>query len=83
MASGTTGPSHSSSHSPPPLAPERRPADPSTPSVRAASVMTSPDTPPMAAYPEGFQGDAIPIDADAVVRVVRMRLNNDEEADDG
>jgi hypothetical protein len=45
--------------------------------------MTSPDTPPMAAYPEGFQGDAIPIDADAVVRVVRMRLNNDEEADDG
>lgn len=44
--------------------------------------MTAPDTPP-AAYPEGFQGDAIPIDAEAVLRIVRMRLNYDEEADDG
>ena len=44
--------------------------------------MTSPDTPPTA-YPDGFQGDAIPIDAEAVVRVVRMRRNSDEEADDG
>lgn len=44
--------------------------------------MTSPDL-PQTNYPEGFQGDAIPISADAVLRIVRMRLNNDEEADDG
>lgn len=44
--------------------------------------MTSPDLPPTS-YPEGFQGDEIPVDAESVVRIVRMRLNSDEEADDG
>lgn len=43
---------------------------------------TAPDQPSIA-YPPGFQGNEIPIDADVVVAIVKARLNNDEEAHDG
>lgn len=43
---------------------------------------TAPDLPEVQ-YPEGFQGNEIPVDAKAVLEVVRMRLSSDEEADDG
>ncbi|KDQ20223.1 hypothetical protein BOTBODRAFT_27641 [Botryobasidium botryosum FD-172 SS1] len=42
---------------------------------------TSPNVPP-AAYPEGFQGNQIPIDGDAVAALIQQRLSLDEEADD-
>src|SRR5258706_4646429 len=42
---------------------------------------TSPQLPPKG-YPECFQGNAIPIDGDAVPRLVESRLSLDEETDD-
>jgi hypothetical protein len=42
---------------------------------------TSPDLPPKN-YPECFQGNDIPIDGDAVARLVEFRLSLEEEADD-
>jgi hypothetical protein len=42
---------------------------------------TSPDVPPVD-YPEGFQGNEIPIDGAAVARLCLERLTLSEEADD-
>ena len=42
---------------------------------------TRPDV-PQVAYPEGFQGNEIPIDGAAVARLVRERLTLAEEMDD-
>jgi len=42
---------------------------------------TRPDVPPVN-YPEGFQGNAIPIDGGAVARLCHERLTLSEEADD-
>ncbi len=42
---------------------------------------TRPDVPPVA-YPEGFQGNEIPIDGAAVAQLCRERLTLAEEADD-
>ncbi|KAH7921272.1 hypothetical protein BV22DRAFT_1096764 [Leucogyrophana mollusca] len=42
---------------------------------------TSPDTPPVA-YPEGFQGNRIPLDGKAVAKLVVDRLMLADEADD-
>ena len=39
------------------------------------------DTPPPA-YPEGFQGNEIPIDGELVAQQVHMRLSLAEEGDD-
>ncbi|CAG8723930.1 14086_t:CDS:2, partial [Acaulospora colombiana] len=41
-------------------------------------VFTSPNL-PARAYPEGFQGNKIPLDADAVIRLVEHRLGMEEE----
>ncbi|CAL1709260.1 unnamed protein product [Somion occarium] len=45
------------------------------------TAFTRPDVPPVA-YPEGFQGNKIPIDAELVARLVHERLTLQEEADD-
>lgn len=37
---------------------------------------------PAVAYPEGFQGNEIPIDGEVVARLVHMKLSLEEEADD-
>jgi len=42
---------------------------------------TSPELPPKG-YPECFQGNDIPIDGDAVARLVESRLSLEEEMDD-
>ncbi|PCH45121.1 hypothetical protein WOLCODRAFT_106109 [Wolfiporia cocos MD-104 SS10] len=42
---------------------------------------TRPDVPPVN-YPEGFQGNSIPVDGAAVARLCRERLTLSEEADD-
>jgi hypothetical protein len=42
---------------------------------------TSPLTPPRA-YPEGFQGNEIPLDAEVVAALVHERLSLSEEGDD-
>ncbi|QRV98017.1 transmembrane protein [Ceratobasidium sp. AG-Ba] len=42
---------------------------------------TSPNTPPVN-YPEGFQGSEIPIDGEAVAKLVHHRLSMNEELDD-
>jgi len=42
---------------------------------------TSPNTPPVN-YPEGFQGNEIPIDGEAVAQLVHHRLAMNEELDD-
>lgn len=42
---------------------------------------TRPDVPPVA-YPEGFQGNSIPIDGALVAELVHERLTLSEEADD-
>ncbi|CAE6492007.1 unnamed protein product [Rhizoctonia solani] len=42
---------------------------------------TSPNTPPVH-YPEGFQGSDIPIDGEAVAKLVHHRLSMSEELDD-
>lgn len=46
-----------------------------------SSIFTSPDTPPVA-YPEGFQGNEIPIDGREVARLCHERLSLADEADD-
>ncbi|CED84940.1 Glycosyltransferase AER61, uncharacterised [Phaffia rhodozyma] len=43
----------------------------------------TPATLPPVNYPEGFQGNEIPVDADVVLSLVRMKLSNEEESDDG
>jgi hypothetical protein len=45
------------------------------------SSFTSPNTPPVN-YPEGFQGNEIPIDGEAVAKLVHHRLAMNEELDD-
>lgn len=42
---------------------------------------TSPNL-PLPRYVDGFQGNDIPIDADAVIAVVMQRLSLSEEVDD-
>ncbi|KAF8608097.1 hypothetical protein BDV93DRAFT_531287 [Ceratobasidium sp. AG-I] len=42
---------------------------------------TSPNTPPVN-YPEGFQGNEIPIDGEAVAKLVHHRISMNEELDD-
>lgn len=42
---------------------------------------TSPEIPPVN-YPEGFQGEAIPIDGTAVARLCHQRLSLEDSADD-
>lgn len=37
---------------------------------------------PRVAYPEGFQGNEIPIDGEVVAKLVHRRLSLAEEADD-
>ena len=44
-------------------------------------TFTSPEIPPVN-YPEGFQGNEIPIDGTLVARVCLERLNLVDEADD-
>ena len=44
-------------------------------------TFTSPDIPPVN-YPEGFQGNEIPIDGTLVARICLERLNLVDEADD-
>lgn len=44
-------------------------------------AFTRPDVPPVA-YPEGFQGNEIPIDGSLVARICVERLSLSEEADD-
>jgi hypothetical protein len=44
-------------------------------------AFTRPDVPPVA-YPEGFQGNEIPIDGALVARLCVERLSLSEEADD-
>ena len=44
-------------------------------------AFTRPDVPPVA-YPEGFQGNEIPIDGELVARICVERLSLSEEADD-
>jgi hypothetical protein len=44
-------------------------------------AFTRPDVPPVA-YPEGFQGNEIPIDGDLVARICVERLTLSDEADD-
>ncbi|EKM56858.1 uncharacterized protein PHACADRAFT_254213 [Phanerochaete carnosa HHB-10118-sp] len=44
-------------------------------------AFTRPDVPPVA-YPEGFQGNEIPIDGELVARICVERLQLSEEADD-
>ncbi|KAI0070552.1 hypothetical protein K474DRAFT_1653669 [Panus rudis PR-1116 ss-1] len=46
-----------------------------------SQAFTRPDVPPVA-YPEGFQGNNIPIDGELVARIVHERLTLQEEADD-
>ncbi|KAG8898285.1 hypothetical protein FRB99_007545 [Tulasnella sp. 403] len=46
-----------------------------------SSYFSSPDLPPRS-YPEGFQGNDIPIDGEAVARLVLHQLSLNEEADD-
>ena len=48
---------------------------------RVHSYFTGGDTPPVA-YPEGFQGDEIPIDGAEVARIVHEKLSLAEQADD-
>lgn len=45
------------------------------------STFTSPDIPPVN-YPEGFQGNEIPIDGTLVARICLERLSLVDEADD-
>ena len=45
------------------------------------SAFTSPDIPPVN-YPEGFQGNTIPIDGTLVARICHERLSLVDEADD-
>ncbi|TFY62377.1 hypothetical protein EVG20_g6724 [Dentipellis fragilis] len=45
------------------------------------SAFTRPDVPPVA-YPEGFQGNEIPIDGRVVARLIQERLTLADEADD-
>jgi hypothetical protein len=45
------------------------------------SYFSGADVPPVA-YPEGFQGNEIPIDGAEVARLVHERLSLAEEADD-
>ena len=45
------------------------------------STFTSPEIPPVN-YPEGFQGNEIPIDGTLVARIILERLNLVDEADD-
>lgn len=42
---------------------------------------TSPEIPPVN-YPEGFQGESIPIDGTAVARLCHQRLTLEDTADD-
>jgi hypothetical protein len=49
--------------------------------TRVHSYFTGADVPPVA-YPEGFQGNEIPIDGALVARLVHERLSLAEEADD-
>jgi hypothetical protein len=42
---------------------------------------TSPQTPPPD-YPEGFQGNSIPLDGEVVARLIHSRLTLSAEADD-
>jgi hypothetical protein len=51
------------------------------PFTTTSSFFTSPDV-PQQAYPEGFQGNAIPIDGKAVAKLCEHRLALSEEADD-
>ena len=44
-------------------------------------AFTRPDVPEVA-YPEGFQGNSIPIDGELVARICVERLSLSEEADD-
>ncbi|KAG8723600.1 hypothetical protein FRC09_002622 [Ceratobasidium sp. 395] len=46
-----------------------------------SDYFTSPNTPPVN-YPEGFQGNEIPIDGEAVAKLVHHRLAMNEELDD-
>lgn len=45
------------------------------------STFTSPEIPPVN-YPEGFQGNEIPIDGTLVARICLERLSLVDEADD-
>ncbi|KAI0301587.1 hypothetical protein B0F90DRAFT_1718463 [Multifurca ochricompacta] len=45
------------------------------------SYFSGPDVPPVA-YPQGFQGNEIPIDGEVVAKLVHERLSLAEEADD-
>ena len=47
----------------------------------AYSYFTGAEVPPVA-YPEGFQGNEIPIDGELVAKLVHRRLTLAEEADD-
>ncbi len=46
-----------------------------------SSAFTRPDVPPVA-YPEGFQGNEIPIDGTLVAKICHERLTLSDEADD-
>jgi hypothetical protein len=47
----------------------------------AYSYFSGGEAPPVA-YPEGFQGNEIPIDGELVAKLVHRRLSLAEEADD-
>ena len=49
--------------------------------IFACRYFTRPDVPPVA-YPEGFQGNSIPIDGALVAELCHERLTLSEEADD-
>lgn len=49
--------------------------------LAAHSYFTGGEVPPVA-YPEGFQGNQIPIDGELVAKLVHRRLSLAEEADD-
>ncbi|KAJ7644359.1 hypothetical protein FB45DRAFT_294074 [Roridomyces roridus] len=48
----------------------------------ASKSFTSPDL-PLPAYPEGFQGNEIPLDGEAVAQLCIQRLTLEEETDEG
>ncbi|KAJ6550540.1 hypothetical protein B0H10DRAFT_1284279 [Mycena sp. CBHHK59/15] len=56
-------------------------ADATYPGIWGSEAFTSPDI-PLPAYPEGFQGNYIPIDGEAVAELCIQRLTLEAEVDD-
>jgi len=50
--------------------------------VWGSRAFTSPDT-PLPSYPEGFQGNEIPLDGEMIARLCVQRLELEEDVDEG